>query len=181
MSKNIVVLSGSPRKGGNTDMLAAAFIEGAENAGKNVTAFRVADLNISGCTGCEHCFSNATKGVCFQKDDMPAVLNAVRKTDALVLASPVYNFDVTGQIKLALDRFYALLNEKIPVKRAMLLMACADEDAGTAGGAVNMYELWLKYQKWEDAGVLIVTGVHKPGEIAGRNELEKAKAMGRDI
>jgi len=181
MSRNIVVLSGSPRRGGNTDILVESFKQGAVDAGKNVTVFRAADMDIGGCRGCEHCFGAATRGVCVQKDDMPAVLSAVRSADALVIASPVYNFDVTGQLKLMLDRFYALLNEQIPVKRAMLLMACADGDADTAGGAASMYKRWLNYQKWEDAGVLIVTGVHKPGEIAGRSELETAGAMGRDI
>ena len=57
MSNNIVILSGSPRKGGNTDRLAAAFVEGAEAAGKSVTLFRVADMSIGGCRGCGYCFS----------------------------------------------------------------------------------------------------------------------------
>ncbi|MCL2704018.1 MAG: flavodoxin family protein [Defluviitaleaceae bacterium] len=179
MSGNIVILSGSPRKGGNTDILANAFKEGAESAGKSVSLFRVADMKIGGCLGCEHCFEET--GVCFQKDDMPRILDALRKADALAVASPVYNFDVTAQVKLAIDRMYALFNEKTPIKRAALLMACADDTADTARGAAAMYETWLEFQKWEDAGILIVTGVHKPGEIAGRPELEKAKALGREI
>ena len=91
---NIVLLSGSPRKGGNTDRLAAAFIEGAESAGKSVTLFRVADMKIGGCLGCGHCFEE--KGVCVQKDDMVGILNALGKADTIVLASPVYYFSVTA-------------------------------------------------------------------------------------
>ena len=68
MSKNIVLLSGSPRKGGNTDKLAGAFIKGAESAGKSVTLFRTADMTINFCIGCSHCFEE--KGVCIHKDDM---------------------------------------------------------------------------------------------------------------
>jgi multimeric flavodoxin WrbA len=88
MSENIVLLSGSPRKGGNTDRLAVAFIEGAESAGKKVTLFRVADMTIGGCLGCDHCFKE--KGVCVQNDDMIMILNALRKADAIVFASPIY-------------------------------------------------------------------------------------------
>jgi len=127
MSNSIVLLSGSPRKGGNTDRLAAAFMEGAESAGKTITLFRVADMKIGGCLGCGHCFEE--KGVCVQKDDMPEILDALRKADALVLASPVYYFGATAQIKLAIDRTYALLCEKTPIKRAALLMTCGDSTA----------------------------------------------------
>ena len=179
MSKNIVVLSGSPRRGGNTDILADAFIEGAKSAGKNVTVFRVAEMKIAGCTGCEHCFKEV--GVCAIKDDMVQILEALRKADVLVLASPVYHFAVTAQLKLALDRQYALFNEKTPIKRTVLLMPCADDDPRTADGAVAMYKTWLSYTNWEDAGIIIVTGVHEPGAIKGNEGLLKAKALGGSI
>ena len=179
LSKNIVILSGSPRKGGNTDILAAAFKEGAESAGKSVTLFRVADMKIGGCVACEFCHKE--KGSCFQKDDMTQILDALRKADALVLASPVYYMSVSAQLKLAIDRVYALAHEAKSIKRAAMLLVCADDDSSTAEGAVGMYEGWLDYEKWEDAGILIVTGLHNPGEIAGREELEKAKALGCDI
>jgi hypothetical protein len=178
MSKNIVILSGSPRKGGNTDILVDAFKEGAEAAGKNITLFRVADMKIGGCKGCEHCFDG---GVCIQKDDMSRILDALRKADTLVLASPVYYMSVSAQLKLAIDRIFALVKEKKTITQAVLLMPCEDDDKDTAGGAVAMFERWLEYEKWENAGIIIVTGVNKPGDIAGHKELETAKALGRDI
>jgi len=181
MSKNIVVLSGSPRKGGNTDILAAAFVEGAESAGKNVTLFRVADMKISGCLGCEHCFKEESKGVCVLKDDMPQIVDALRKTDTLVLASPVYYFNITAQLKQAIDRIYVLVNEEKTIKRMAMLLACEDDDIDTAGGAVAMFERWLAYEGWESAGVVIAGGVHNPGDINGHAELEKARALGREI
>ena len=179
MSNNIVLLSGSPRKDGNTDRLAAAFVKGAESAGKNVTLFRVADMKIGGCRGCGHCFEE--KGVCVQKDDMLGILNSLRKADALVLASPVYYFGVTAQIKLAIDRMYALISEKAPIKRAALLMTCGDSSADAAEGAVIMYNRIRSYSKWEDAGVIIAAGLHKPDEIEGRCELEQAWNLGQEI
>lgn len=96
MSKHIVVLSGSPRKGGNTERLTEAFIDGAKVAGNHVSLFKVAGLKISGCRGCGYCFKH--KGVCVQKDDMPPILDELRKADVLVLTLPVYYFGVSGPL-----------------------------------------------------------------------------------
>ena len=179
MSNNIVVLSGSPRKGGNTENLTTAFIEGAKSASKNVAAFNAAGLKIGGCMGCEHCFSE--KGVCVQKDDMPPILEAMKTTDAIVFASPIYFFDMTAQLKLAIDRTYALLRVGTPIKRAAFLITCGDSSEKAAEGAVVTYRSILAYSKWQDAGIIIATGLHKPGEIEGRAELEKAKQLGAEI
>lgn len=185
MSKNIVVLSGSPRKGGNTDTLAAAFIEGAQTAGKNVTLFRVADMKIGGCLGCEGCEQKGV--VCVQKDSMLEIFDALQNADALVLASPVYYFSVSAQLKLAIDRIYALRRicknngVKIPIKKAALLMPCADETIDTASGAIEMLKHMCAYYKWENGGAIIATGLHKPGDIDGRAELEEARELGRSI
>jgi multimeric flavodoxin WrbA len=119
---NIVLLSGSPRRGATTDKLTAAFIEGAAAAGNNVTLFNVSDMKIGGCIGCGHCFKQT--GVCIQKDDMQVILDALRKADVLVLATPVYYFSFTAQLKLAIDRTYALLKERTPIKRRALLITC---------------------------------------------------------
>jgi len=179
MSENIVILSGSPRKEGNTERLAAAFIDGAKTAGKNVSVFRVADMKIGGCVGCEHCFKE--KGVCVQKDDMPPVLEALKTADALVLVSPVYYFDMTAQLKLAIDRTFALLSVGTPIKRTAFLMTCGDSSEEAAEGALVTYKYICAYSKWDNAGIVIATGLHKPGEIEGRAELETAKQLGIDI
>ena len=179
MSSNIVLLSGSPRKGGNTDRLADAFIDGAKSAGKNVTLFRTADLRIGGCLGCNHCFEE--KGVCVQKDDMLQILDALRKADAIVLASPVYYFGVSAQIKLAIDRTYALISEKPPINRAALLMTCGDSSPDAAEGAVLMFDRIRVYSRWDDAGVIIATGLHEPDDIDGRYELARARELGAEI
>jgi multimeric flavodoxin WrbA len=179
MSNNIVVLSGSPRKDGNTDKLAAAFIEGAKEAGKAVIAFRAADMKIGGCLGCNHCFEE--KGVCVQKDEMLQILDALRYADAIVFASPVYYFAVTAQLKLAIDRTYALISDKAPIKRSALLITCGDNKHEAADGAVVMYNNIRSYSKWDDAGVIIATGLHEKNDIAGRAELEKAQALGSAI
>ena len=179
MSENIVLLSGAPRKDGNTERLAAAFMEGAESAGKTVTKFRVADMQIGGCRGCEHCMKE--KGVCVQKDDMSAILDALKQADAVVLASPVYYFNISAQTKLAIDRTFALLWIETPIKRAALLMTSGDESPDVAEAAVAMLTRICDYSKWENAGAVIAGGLHIPGEIDGRAELESARALGREI
>jgi len=179
MTKSIVVLSGTPRKDGNSARLAEAFIEGAEAAGKEVALFRVAGLQIGGCRGCEYCFRN--QGACIQQDDMKPILDALRQADALVLVSPVYYFSVTAQLKLAIDRFFALLEVGMPVKRAALLMTCGDGSEAAAASSISMFHQICAYQKWEDAGVIIAPGLHGIGEIDGRPEMEQAKRLGESI
>jgi len=179
MSSNIVVLTGSPRKAGNTEKLAAAFVEGAKAAGKNVTLFRTADMKIGGCRGCEHCFEE--KGVCVQKDDMPPILEALKNADALVLVSPVYYYDISAQLKLAVDRTFALISVGTPIKKAALIMTCGDDSEKAAEGSVVTFNSICAFSEWEVAGVVIATGLHNPGEIEGRIELEKARSLGFNI
>ena len=179
MSENIVILSGSPRRNGNTDKLVTAFVDGAETAGKSVTLFHVADMKIGGCLGCGHCFEE--KGVCVQKDDMPQILLALRKADALVLATPIYFFSVAAQLKLAIDRTYALMNDKAPIKKAALLMTCGNGGMRAAEGAINIFKNMCLFSKWEEAGMILAQGLHAPDAIEGHEELEQAKSLGREI
>lgn len=179
MGKSIVVLSGSPRIDGNTVRLTEAFIGGAKSAGKDITLFRVAGLRIGGCRGCGYCLKS--QGVCVQQDDMPPILDALRKADVLVLTSPVYYFSVTAQIKLVIDRFFALLEVKTPVKRAALLMTCGDPSETAAASSISMFRQICAYQTWDEAGIIIAPGLHNPGDIEGRAELEQARRLGESV
>ena len=102
---NIVVLSGSPRKGANTDTMVEAFAETAREGGNTVEVVRVASKKIAGCLGCQYCFAH--EGVCVQKDDMVNVIESLKDADMVVFASPIYWFDITAQEKAAIDRLYA--------------------------------------------------------------------------
>ena len=112
---------------------------------------------------------------------MPTILEVLREADALVLASPVYYFSVTAQLKLAIDRTYALLRVGTLLKRAALLITCGDATTDAAEGALVTYKSICAYSKWEDAGVVIAPGLHKPDDITGREELDRARALGRQI
>lgn len=177
MCNNIVVLSGSPRKGGNSEKLVAAFRQGAESAGKTVTVFRTAHMDIGACIGCEYCVKYP--GVCTLKDDMTELLQALKQADAVVWASPVYYFSVTAQLKAAIDRMYPLACEG--TKQAALLMTCAYESSDTAEGALVVYRKTIDYYGWKDAGIIIATGVEHVGDIAGHSTLAEARKLGSEI
>ena len=97
----VVALQGSPRPGGNTDLLLDAACQGAAERGANVVRFRLNDLNIRPCQGCGGCDKT---GVCVIKDDMGSIYEALENMDALILASPVYFGGVTAQTKAMIDR-----------------------------------------------------------------------------
>ncbi len=179
MDKNIVVLSGSPRKGGNTDTLAAAFANGAKAAGNSVTLFRTADMSIGGCLGCGHCFLE--KGVCVQKDDKPRILDAIHKADTLALASPIYYWSVTAQLKRAIDRLYPLISDKAPIRRAAMLLTCGNENKDVTEGAIFMLDRLCRAYGWDKAGVVTAPGLHEIGDIVGRAELDDAEEFGKSI
>ena len=101
----IVVLNGSPRKGGNTEIMAQAFAEAARKNQNEVSVLDVASMNICGCLGCKYCWAH--KGECVQKDDMGKVFAALADADVVVFASPIYWFDITAQMKTVIDRLYA--------------------------------------------------------------------------
>lgn len=121
---NIVVLSGSPRKGANTDTMVEAFAETAREGGHAVEVVRVASKKIAGCLGCQYCFAH--EGTCVQKDDMANVIESLKGADMVVFASPIYWFDITAQEKAAIDRLYAFGATGFPfTKTALLLIATA--------------------------------------------------------
>lgn len=101
----VLGIYGSPRKGGNTDLMLDAFLEGAAGAGADIERLYVRELEIKGCIACGHC---DRKGFCIQKDDMQQVYPLLEKATRVVVASPVYFYGVTGQLKLLVDRSQAV-------------------------------------------------------------------------
>ena len=104
---NILVLTGSPRKNGNTEIMAEEFIRGARDAGHTVTKFSTGAMDIHPCIACESCLRN--DGKCFRQDDMQKIYPVIEESDMIVLASPVYWYSLTAQLKTSVDRFYAYL------------------------------------------------------------------------
>lgn len=101
----VVGIYGSPRKQGNTDLMLDAFLKGAETAGAEIKRLYARDLKIRGCLGCGHCDKT---GRCVQKDEMRQVYPLLEEAQRIVVASPIYFYGVTGQLKLLIDRTQAL-------------------------------------------------------------------------
>ena len=116
-----------------------------------------------------------------QKDDMAQIAKALVSADTLVLASPVYFWGVTSQLKQAIDRMYALLQRRSKIKQAVLLMTCGDDTDKAAHPSIAMFHEICGYLKWKEAGIIIAPGLNTADEIEGRPELEQANKLGREI
>lgn len=182
MGKNIVILNGSPRQKGNTSMLVKAFTEGAESAGHTVTGFFLGGMDIHGCKGCFGGHSSR-ECPCVQHDDMDKIYPAVKDSDVVVLASPLYYWTMSGQLRTALDRLFALEEGDGNLLRgngrgSVLLMAA--EGHGFED-AVLYFDHLMGHLWWKNLGKVLCGGVMDVGDIQGRKELDEARALGRSI
>ena len=182
MSKKIVILNGSPRRKGNTSELVKAFAEGAQGAGHTVTEFFLDGMDIHGCKGC---FGGGKDPAspCVQKDDMDKIYPAYKEADVVVLATPLYYWTVSGQLKVAFDRLFAVAecdpNYSNPKKECALLMAA--EGSGFDETVYWYDRVVCGYLGWKDRGKVLCGGVMKVGDIAGKDELKAARDLGASV
>lgn len=181
MSTDILILKGSPRKNGNSNALADAFIEGVAETGRNYTVIRAADMKVSGCLGCEYCFRDDTKGICIQKDDMSEIIDKYRDAKILVFAMPVYYWTVPAQLKSIIDRTYALALVGMPKKEIILLMTCEDSSEGNTEPIIGMFRHYMAHYDWTERAIITARKVNQPGDIIGRPELEEARNLGKSL
>lgn len=181
MHKNILLLHASPRLHGNSHTLAETFIAGAEAAGNWVQRINVGQAKISPCMACEYCRSNHHQ--CCQDDDMEKIYPAIIAAECVVLAAPLYFYDWPAQLKLVIDRLYALGPEyAVRHKDTALLMTAADDDPQAFDGAVKTYQLALTdYLQWQDRGRILVAGVNAAGAIQDHPALAEAYKLGFTI
>lgn len=177
--RNILVLVGSPRVGGNTEMLADAFIEGAKSAGNNVAKVSLAGKTVNPCLACEFCKEHAHK--CVQQDFMQAIYPQLEWADTVVLASPVYYFGFSAQIKAVIDRFYADTETRFGIKSAVLLSVRGDDDKTSAVPTIANYKAIVEYCGWKDDGMIAVGNVSAKGDIKGCQGLDAARLLGSKL
>lgn len=182
MCKKIVILNGSPRKTGNTSTLVKAFIDGAESAGNTVTEFFLDSMEIHGCKGCFGGHSSK-EYPCVQKDDMDKIYPAIRTCDVVVLASPLYYWTMSGQIRTALDRLFALEEGDGNLlrgngKSSVLLMAA---EGHGFDDAVLYYDHLMEHLQWKNLGHVLAGGNVDIGDIIGKNEIQQAFELGKSI
>lgn len=181
MGKRIIVLNGSARAKGNTSALVNAFKEGAESVGNTVTVFQLGSMNIGGCKCCYGGGKDCTSP-CVQKDDMDKIYPVYKEADVVVLASPLYYWTISGQLKTAFDRLFAVAECNAdyanPVKESVLLMAAE-------GNGFEESEFWYdhleKHIGWKSLGKVLCGGVMNFGDIEGKQELKDAYELGKSI
>lgn len=177
--KKIIVLTGSPRKNGNTEILADSFIKGAREARNQVEKVCLAGKKINGCLGCDYCMRN--DGTCVQKDDMQEIYQKLYAADMVVLASPLYYFGLSAQLKAVIDRFYAAIAKPFPIKSTALLIAQGAQGTGDTAPAIDQYRIIARELGWEDLGTVIARDVMQKGDIAGNPALDEAEKLGLHI
>ena len=182
MAKKIVILNGSPRKNGNTSALVTAFTEGAKSVGHAVTQFFLDSMDIHGCKGCFGGHSSKDCP-CVQKDDMAQIYPAVKDSDVVVLASPLYYWTMSGQLKTALDRLFALEEGDGNLLRgngraSVLLMAA--EGYGFED-AVLYYDHLMEHLRWKNLGHVLAGCNMDVGDIIEKKELNAAYELGKTI
>ena len=177
--KKVLILSGSPRKGGNSDLLCDEFARGAIDAGNKVEKIRVAEKKIGYCSACYYCVTSG--GVCAKKDDMAEILQKMIDADVIVLASPVYFYSIDAQLKTLIDRTVARWTE-VKNKEFYYIVTCADDEKASQERTLECYRGYADcVEGAKEMGVIYGVGVYAPGEIKGTPAFKEAYRMGLGV
>ena len=176
--KKIVIVTSSPRKNGNSEVLAQNFAEGVKAAGNEVKFIAVRDIGLKFCTGCLYCQSHDK---CVLDDGMNALYEDFQNADVLVFATPVYYYAVSGQLKTFLDRLNPLYIRENKFKEVYLLATSADDDKKAMDGAIKDIQGWIDcFDGVELKGVLCGVGVTEKGSINHTDFPKQAYEMGKN-
>ena len=179
MNKKVLIISSSPRKGGNSETLAAAFAKGAREAGNQVETVYLREKQVGFCKGCLVCLK---LGHCVIQDDAVEIAAKMHDADVLVFATPVYYYCVSGQLKTMLDRANPLFDTDYAFTKAYLLAAAAEDAPETFAGTEKAVQGWMDcFPRCALAGTVFAGGVNGVGEIAGHAVLEQAYQMGKEV
>ena len=181
MSKKIVVITGSPRKNGNSFAMVDAFIQAAKAKGHTVTRFDAADKKLDGCHACETCFK--TGKACSFDDDFNTIAPAILEADAVVFATPVYWYSIPSQIKAVIDKLYSLVvgGKDYAGKECALIACCEEEDMTVLDGVRVPMERTAALLKWNMVGEVLVPGVLEAGAIDKTDGCKQAAALAEKI
>lgn len=177
--KKVLILSGSPRKGGNSDLLCDEFMRGATESGNTVEKIRVAEKSIGFCRGCYYCRKSG--GKCVIKDDMAEILQKMIDADVIVLASPVYFYSIDAQLKAVIDRTVARWLE-VKNKEFYYIATCADDKNESCETTLACFKGYADcVEGAKEMGAIYGTGVYEKGEIIGTKAMQDAYEMGKNI
>ncbi len=176
---NIIILTGSMRKNGNTALLAQRFADGAA-VNNNVEIVSVADYKVNPCIGCNNCFSREGNQ-CFQNDDMIQIYEKLRNADIVVIASPVYFYGISAQLKAIVDRLHTPMRNTFHIRKLGLLLVGAAQLPNLFEPIIMQYQMVLDFFKLEGIGTVLVRGAKDIGDIEGHTALEEAYELGVSV
>ena len=177
--KRVIVISTSLRNGSNSDMLADQFVEGAKAAGNNVEKISLAGKNIQFCKGCLAC---QKLGRCVIDDDTDDIMAKVLKADVVCWATPIYYYEMSGQMKTLIDRMNAMYELDYQFRDVYLLTTAADDDEQTPKRAENGLGGWIAcYPESRLAGTVFCGGVNEPHAIEDNPKLQEAFELGKNV
>lgn len=177
MTKKVLIISASPRKGGNSDSLCDQFLLGAKEAGHNVEKIRLQEYKINYCLGCGVC-NNTHK--CVQKDDMKALLDKMVDADVVVLATPVYFYTMDAQLKTFIDRCVPRYTE-ISNKDVYFIVSAADTNKNNLAPTIEGLRGFTRdcLEGTNEKGIIYGTGAWQKGEIKDLPAYKQAYEMGK--
>lgn len=177
MSKKIVVITGSPRKKGNSFAMTEAFIKAAEEKGHTVTRFDAALKNVGGCRACETCFK--TGKACSFDDDFNTIAPAILEADAVVFSMPVYWYSIPAQVKGVIDRLFSFVvgGKDIAGKKCGIIACCEENDMTVLDGVRVPIERSAALMKWDMVGEVLIPGVLNVGDIDKTDGCKQAAAL----
>lgn len=178
MAKKVLILSGSPRKGGNSDLLCDEFMRGAQEAGNAVEKIRVQEKKIACCLACYACRNT---GVCAIQDDMAEVMQKMIDCDVLVLASPVYFYSIDAQLKAVIDRSVCRWTE-VKNKEMYYIMTAADGEKTSMDTTLACFRGYADCVEGAvEKGIIYGTGVYQAGEVKTKAVMKEAYEMGKKV
>ncbi len=181
MSKKIVVISGSPRKNGNSFAMTDAFIKAAKEKGHNITRFDAAMMNVGGCHACETCYK--TGKACSFDDDFNTIAPAILEADVIVFTMPVYWYSIPAQMKAIIDKLYSfcVAGKDIAGKECGLIACCEENDLSVLDGVRIPLERSAALLKWNMVGEVLIPGVLNAGDIEKTDGCQQASALADKI
>jgi len=179
MAKKVLVISTSIRGNSNSEKLAEAFADGAKAAGNKVELVYLKNKTIAFCKGCLAC---QQIGHCVIKDDANAITDKMLEADVVAWATPIYYYEMSGQMKTMIDRANPLFPKDYKFRDVYLLTAGAEDEPDVDAGAVRGLKGWIAcFDKARFAGKVCACGVTNPGDIGGNPKLAEAYDMGKGI
>ena len=179
MKKRVLLISTSLRNNSNSEILADAFLDGAQSAGHEAEKVSLKNKTLAFCRGCLACQKT---GNCVIHDDAEEIVEKMSHADVLVFATPIYYYEMSGQMKTLIDRANPLFTADYAYRKVYLLATAAEDDTHAMDGALKGLQGFIDcYEKAELAGTVFAGGVDAPGTAEDHAAVKEAYEMGRQV